>query len=203
MADLALDAMAILLLAAAMLQRTEHAQFAFDGGADPVRHVDHAAGDVDVVIVIRRRPGIGLQRAVHHHGRKAVLKRGGAGRLVVAVVLMQAERDLRIHLLQRVDHLRQHDVAGIGTRAARGLEDDGRVDRGRRLHDRQPLLHVVDVERRHAVAALGGVIQQLPQGNSRHQSLRVVVCVPAVMRRSPPSALARCSATPPLPPHPR
>ena len=45
MADLALDAMAVLLFAAAMFQRTEHAEFAFDRGADPVRHVDHTAGE--------------------------------------------------------------------------------------------------------------------------------------------------------------
>ena len=95
--------------------------------------------------------------------------RGGAGRFLVAVVLMQAERDLRIHLLQRIDHLRQHDVVGVGARAARGLDDDGRIDGGRRLHDREPLLHVVDVEGRHAIAVLGGVIQQLPQGNPCHR----------------------------------
>ncbi len=149
-----------------MFQRTEHAQFAFDRGADPVRHLDHAAGDLDVVVIIRRGLGIGLERAVHHDRREAVLKRRRAGRLLVAVVLMQAERNLRIHLLQRIDHLRQHDVVGVGARAARGLDDDGRIDGGGRLHDRKTLLHIVDVERRHAVAVLGGVIQQLPQRNS-------------------------------------
>ena len=102
---------------------------------------------------------------------KPCLKRGGAGRFVVAVILMHAERNLRIHLLQRVDHLRQHDVVGVGARAARGLDDDGRIDGRRRLHDREPLLHVVDVERRHAVAVLGGVIEQLPQGNACHRCL--------------------------------
>ena len=101
---------------------------------------------------------------------KPCLMRGGAGRLVVAVVLMHAERNLRIHLLQRVDHFRQHDVVGIGARAARGLDDDGRIDGGRRLHDRQSLLHVVDVERRHAVAVLGGMIQQLSQSDTCHVS---------------------------------
>ncbi len=88
-----------------------------------------------------------------------MLDRGGASRLLVAVILMQAERDLRIHLFQRVDHPRQHDVVGIGTRAARGLDDDGCIDGCRRIHDRKPLLHVVDIEGRHAVAVLGGVIQ--------------------------------------------
>ena len=36
-ADLAFDAMAILLFAAAVLERAEHAQFTFHRGADPVR----------------------------------------------------------------------------------------------------------------------------------------------------------------------
>ena len=169
-ADLAFDAMAVLLLAAAVLERAEHAEFALDRGADPVRHLDHAPGDVDVVVIVRRGLGVGLERAVHHDGGKAVLERGGAGRLLVAVVLMHAERDLRIHLLQRIDHLRQHDVVGVGARAARGLDDDRRIDGCRGLHDREALLHIVDVEGRHAVAMLGGVVQQLPQRNSCHRS---------------------------------
>ena len=202
-ADLAFDAMAVLLFAAAVFERAEHAQLAFHRGADPVRHLDHAAGDIDVVVIIRRGLGVGLERAVHHHRCEAVLDRGGAGRFLVAVVLMQAERNLRIHLLQRIDHLRQHDVVGVGARAARGLDDDGRIDGRRRLHDREALLHVVDVECRHAVAVLGGMIQQLPQRNSCHRSLRVIDRVWIFMRRSPPSSTARGNAAPPLRPPPR
>ena len=202
-ADLAFDAVAVLLLAAAMLERAEHAQLAFDRGADPVRHVDHPASDIDVVFVACRGLGIGLQRTVHHHGGEAVLKRGGAGRFLVAVVLVQAERDLRMHLLQRVDHLRQHDVVGIGARAPRGLDDHGRVDCRRRIHDREPLLHIVDVECRHTVSVLGGMIQQLPQGNSCHPGLRVIDRRIGVKRKSPPSASARYSAARPSLPHRR
>ena len=40
-----------------------------------------------------------------------------------------------------------------------------------RLHDRQRLLHVVDVERRHAVAVLGRVIERLAQCDTGHVSL--------------------------------
>ena len=35
---------------------------------------------------------------------------------------------------------------------------DRRIDRVGSLHDGKPLLHVVDVESRHAVTALGGII---------------------------------------------
>ena len=47
-----------------------------------------------------------------------MLDGGHAGRFVVAVVLVHAERDVRIGPLQRVDHVREHEVAGIGARAA-------------------------------------------------------------------------------------
>ena len=161
-ADFALDAVAIFLFAATVLQRTEHPEFAFNGCADPVRHIDDTAGDIDIVAVIRRRLGIRPQRAVHHHGRKAVLDRRGTGRFLVAMVLMHAKRNLRIHLLQRIDHLGEHDVVGIGTCATRCLHDDRRVDGRSRLHDGQALLHIVDIEGGHAVTVLSGMIQQLP-----------------------------------------
>ncbi len=83
-----------------------------------MRHLDHAPCDIDIVVIIRRGLGIGPERAVHHDRRKTVLKRRGAGRFLVAMVLMHAERDLRIHRFQRIDHLGQHDVVGVGPGAA-------------------------------------------------------------------------------------
>ena len=84
------------------------------------------------------------------------------------MVLVHAERDLRIHLFQRVDHFRQHDVVGVAPRAAGGLDDDRRVDRRGRIHDGQSLLHVVDVECRYAIAVFGSVIEQLSERDARH-----------------------------------
>jgi hypothetical protein len=63
-----------------------------------------AFGDLDIVVVGRRRLHVGFQRAVHHHRGEAVADRGHAGGFVVAVVLVHADRDIRIHLGQRVDH---------------------------------------------------------------------------------------------------
>ncbi|MGY3412048.1 hypothetical protein ACVWZV_008161 [Bradyrhizobium sp. GM5.1] len=116
--------------------------------------------------------------------------RGRAGRLVIAMVLVQAERDVWIGPLQRIDHVREHEVAGIAARAARSLDDDGRVDLGRRLHDRDALLHVVDVERRHRVAVTGGVVEQLTKSDTGHDKSSCY-CLPA-------RAIARraASATP-------
>jgi hypothetical protein len=47
----------------------------------------------------------------------------------------------------------------------------GASARFRRLHDGEPLLHVVDVEGRHAVAVFGGVIEQLTKGDAGHWDL--------------------------------
>ena len=164
----ALGAMAVFGLAVTALQRAQHAELAFDRGADPVRHARDTFGDSDIVVVACRRLGVGLQRAVHHHRGEAVADGGQAGRFVVAVILVHADRDVRIDLGQRVDHLRQHHVVGVGAGAARRLDDDRRVTGLGRLHDGEALLHVVDVECRHAVTVFGGVIEQLAKGDAGH-----------------------------------
>ena len=167
----AFGAVAVLGLALAAFERAEHAELAFDRGADPVRHARDALGDRDIVVVARRRLGIGLQRAVHHH-------RGEAVRIAVRQVAsllpwswcMQSGI-CGIDLGQRVDHLGQHDVVGVGAGAARRLDDHRRVGGLGRLHDGEALLHVVDVEGRHAVAMLGGVVEQLAKGDAGHGRL--------------------------------
>ena len=169
MAELAFGAVAIFLVGGAMLERAEHAELALDGGADPMRHLCHAPGDVDVVGVVADRLAVGVQRAVHHDRGEAVLDGAGAGGFVVAVILVQADRDVRERLDQRVDHACEHDIAGIGAGAARGLDDHGRVDRVGGFHDGEALLHVVDVKGRHAVVAFGRVVEQLPQGDFCHR----------------------------------
>ena len=93
---------------------------------------------------------------------------GQAGRFIVAVVLVHADGDLRIDLGERVDHLGQHDVVGVGAGAARRLDDHWRVAGPGRLHDGEALFHVVDVECRHAVAMFGGVVEQLAKCDAGH-----------------------------------
>ena len=68
---LALGAVAVFLVALHRLQRAEAAQFALDGHADRVRHVDHLARDVDVVVVAGDGLAVFLQRAVHHDAGEA------------------------------------------------------------------------------------------------------------------------------------
>ena len=131
-------------------------------------HFGDAAGDIDIVLVAGGGLGVLFQRAVHHDRGEAVLDGGSAGGRAIAVVLVHADRDVRIKLGQAVDQLGQNDVIGVAARAAAGLDDDRGVDRLGRLHDRQTLFHIVDVVRGQAVAFLGRVIEQLSQRDARH-----------------------------------
>jgi hypothetical protein len=95
---------------------------------------------------------------------------------LVAVVEMHADRDLRVDLGDGVHHVLEHDVVGIGARAARGLDDHRRVDASAAVHDRERLLHVVDVEGGNAVAVLGGVIEQLAKRDAGHANCLLTIC---------------------------
>jgi hypothetical protein len=168
MIQLALGAVTVFLVAHARFKAAQHAQFALDRHAAAMRHVHHAAGDVHVVGVVGRRLAVFLQRAVHHHRGEAELDGGGAGGRAVAMVLVHADRDVRIHLGAGVDDVLQHDVVGVGARAAAGLHDHGGVHLLGGLHDSQGLFHVVDVEGGQAIAVLGGVIEKLTKRDARH-----------------------------------
>jgi len=167
-AELAFGAVAVFLVAHAGFERAEHPELTLDRDAAEMGHVGHGLGDADIVAPVARRLAVGLERAVHHHGGEAGLDRGHAGRGLVAVVEMYADRDVRIDLGDRVHHVLEHDVIGVGARTARGLDDDGRVDLVGRVHDRQRLLHVVDVEGRYAVIVLRRMVEQLTQRDPSH-----------------------------------
>ena len=86
-----------------------------------------------------------------------------AGGFRVAVVLMHADRNVGIKLDGSLDEVAEHDVVGERAGAAAGLHDHRAVGLLGRGHDGQHLLHIVDVEGRHAIAMFGGMIEQLPQ----------------------------------------
>jgi hypothetical protein len=88
-------AVAVFLVALHGLQRPQAAQFALDGDAQLVRHVDHLARDVDVVVVAGDGLAVGLQRAVHHHRAEAQVDGALAHVGALAVVLVHHQRDLR------------------------------------------------------------------------------------------------------------
>jgi hypothetical protein len=167
--QLAFEAVAVLGLAHAGFQAAQHAQLALDRDAAAVGHLDHLAGDVDIVLVAGRGLGVFHQRAVHHHRGEAVLDGGGAGRGAVAVVLVHADRDVRIDVDQGVDHLGQHDVVGVGAGAARGLDDDRRVDGSSAASMiARPCSMLLMLKAGQAVVVLGRVVEQLSQRDARH-----------------------------------
>ena len=81
---------------------------------------------------------------------------------------MHADGNVRIDFHHRVHHVLQHDVVGVLAGAARGLDDHGRVGGVGGGHDGERLLHIVDVERGHAIALFGGVVEKLSKGDARH-----------------------------------
>ena len=87
-----------------------------------------------------------------------------------------------IDLGQRVDHLGQHDVVGVGAGAARAWMITGASQALAASMMARPC-HVVDVEGRHAVAVLGGVVEQLAKGDAGHGSVLLVRLMSELERR--------------------
>ena len=77
------------------------------------------------------------------------------------MVLVQADRDVRIRFERRFHHLAQKRFAGILAGAGRRLQNDRAVAGVRRLHDGENLFKVIDVECGHTVLAVSCMIEQL------------------------------------------
>ena len=121
-----------------------------------------------------------------------MLDRRKAGLLVVSVVLVHAKRNGRVHLGKRSDDMRKHHITSIGARAPTRLHNHWRIRLLGRLHNSEPLLHVVDVECRHAVVIFSSMVEQLAKRNKSHQEPRDVkkqIC--ACLSRLPPKEPAR------------
>jgi len=158
----------VLLVALHGLERAQAAELAFHGDAQLVRHLDHLAGDVDVVVVAGDGLAVGLERAVHHHRREAQLDRTGADVGALPVVLVHHQRDLGIGFQRGLDEVLDEGLAGVLAGAGAGLQDDRRTGLLGRFHDGLHLLEVVDVEGRDAIAVVGGMVQQFAHGNEGH-----------------------------------
>jgi hypothetical protein len=82
-------------------------------------------GDAHVVFIVGRRFPVVAERAVHHHGREAILDRADARGRAVAVVLMHDDWDFRVELGGGDHQMAQVIVLAVRPRAARRLHDDG------------------------------------------------------------------------------
>jgi hypothetical protein len=100
-----------------------------------------------------------------------------------AVVLVQHDGDVRVHCSTAAMMRWRRKGSPAYLRApAEAWMITGRIDLGGGLHDGVDLLHVVGVERRHAVAVLGGMIQQLSQDDQGHTDLPMGVSLGVCIR---------------------
>ena len=84
------------------------------------------------------------------------------------MVLVHANRQMRIHLNRSTNKVCENDVVGECPRPTAGLHNDRAVRFVGRFHDGQHLFHIIDVKCREAVVMLGGVIKKLAKGNQGH-----------------------------------
>jgi hypothetical protein len=113
--------MPILCLSLPCLERTEHAEFAFNRNSKSVRQFCNSLSDFHVVGIGCRRLRIGLERTVHHHTGEALLNCRETCRLVIAMILMQANWNMRIQSFNSLHHFSKHDIARVGARTPRYL----------------------------------------------------------------------------------
>ncbi len=85
------------------------------------------------------------------------------------MVLVHHNGNVGMALDRRQHHVAQVGFTGVFAGAGRGLKDHRTVGFLRRFHDGENLLQVVDIERWHAVAVLGCVVQHLAKGNQGHE----------------------------------
>ena len=149
-------------------QVAQAAQLAFDGGANGMRHLDHGAGDVDVVVKARRRFAIFHERAIHHDRTKAQVERAMAHLGAGAVVLVHDQRNMRPLLSGGLDQVFDERLTGVLACTRAGLQNDRRTDLVGGLHNGLDLFEVVDVESGDAVAVDRSVVEQFAHGNECH-----------------------------------
>ena len=136
-----------------------------------MRHVDHLAGDIDVVVVAGDGLAVFFERTVHHHRRKSEIDRALADHRRLAMVLMHHDRHLGIGLDRGSDQMAQEMLTGVFAGTGRGLHDHRRIDLSRGRHDGLDLLEIVDVEGRNAIGIFGGMIEKLAHRDERHGRL--------------------------------
>ena len=77
------------------------------------------------------------------------------------MILVDTDRDFRVGFKSRVHQVTQECLTGVLTSTCRDLNDHRALSFLSRFHDRLDLLKIVNVKRRHAVAVLSGVIEEL------------------------------------------
>ncbi len=84
------------------------------------------------------------------------------------MIEVHGERNLGILLAGRLNQVAQVDHLAVFQGAAARLNDDGTMGIMGGLHDGLDLLHIIDVERANAIAALRGFVEDLSHGYKWH-----------------------------------
>ena len=84
------------------------------------------------------------------------------------MILMENQRYPRVGFDRSQHHVAQVGLPRVLAGTRRRLQYHRASGCLRCLHDGLDLLEIVDVESRHAVAVLGGMVQQLAEGNEGH-----------------------------------
>ncbi len=160
-AQLALRTDAVFFPGKACFQRAQATDLALHRHTAGMRHLDHLPRHAHVVIVIGGGFAVLAERTIHHHRAETELDGALAHCRRHAVILVHHDRNVRKLLDRREHEVPEKIGTGIFARARRGLHDHRTGGLVRGLHDRAHLLEVVDIESRHPVPELGGVVEQL------------------------------------------
>ena len=169
---------AVFLVALHGLQGAEAAQLTFHRHAQLVGHVDHLAGDFNVVLKTGDRFAVSLQGAVHHYGAEAQVDGALAYRRALSMVLVHDDGDGGVAFHRGLNQVLEKVLTGVFAGAGAGLHDHGSAGFFGRLHDGLNLLQVVDVERRNRIVMRCSVVQKLAHGNECHFSIprKLITC---------------------------
>src|SRR5579883_580108 len=119
--------MAVFFVSLAGFKAAQAPKLALHRNADIMRHLRNARRDGNVVAVIGGSCAVLLERAVHHDAVEAEPDCASASLLIIAVVLMETDRNRWILRLKALNQLAQQQIAGIGARAAACLNNNGAI----------------------------------------------------------------------------
>ena len=168
--------MTIFLFTLTGFKRPKNTKLALNRNASMMRHFSHPFGDIEIIRIRGWCFRIGFQRPIHHHRGESILDGCHTGGFVVAMVLVHAHWNMRVHFSQCLDHCLQHQIASVVACTAAGLNNNRRIHPVSRFQYRQPLFHIIDIKCRHTIAMFGSIIEKLAKGN-QHQIILLLPCL--------------------------
>ena len=144
-----------------ILNAGELAELGLDGNVILMSVLRDAAGFLNVLL-------IGLGGAVEHHRGKAAVDAVLADLVACAVIKMQGDRNVGIHLHSGLNELHQIGVVGVLARAGGNLQNDGSIQLLAGFGDALDDFHVVHIESADSIAAFVGLLEHFLRIYQRH-----------------------------------